>query len=105
MASLNAMSACLADQEKSRKPALTLADTIKHLCFLNGARTDFIIESIRDKKTEEIKNSSDIENAKKDFYFVIDAMSHDKLFQENQIKEEELNFCSRFYKADQEPTY
>lgn len=80
MASLNAMSACLAVSEQKRKPALTLADTINHLCFLNGERTDLIIESIKDKTIEEIKNSSDIETAKKNFFFIIDAKAHDKLF-------------------------
>ena len=105
MASLNAMSACIAEQEKSRKPKLTRAETIKQLCKMSEFRTELFIDAIRTKKTDDIKNSQDMETAKKYFYYIMESQAADRLSKENQIDNEELEFCQRYFKADQEPEY
>ena len=79
MASLSVMTDSLADPEKTRKPTMTKVETIAHLCFLEDERTRLLIEAIETKSTDEVKNSTDKETAKANFYFLLNAKIYDKL--------------------------
>ena len=103
MASLSAMTDCLADQEKTRKPKLNQSDTINYLCYLEEERTRQMLEAMETGATDDIKNSTDKETAKQNFYFMINAKIYDKLRELHGVSESELSFCARYYKTDQEP--
>ena len=53
--------------------------------------------------TDGIKNSTDKETAKQNFYFMVNAKIYDKLREVHGVSESEVSFCERKYKTDLEP--
>ena len=102
LATMSALTDHISDQEKNKKPKLTQTETINYLCFCWEERTRIQCEDMQSGKASEIGKSED-PMARQKHKFLIERKVSDSLYQKYQVREEDIAFASRFYKADQVP--
>ena len=103
MASLSALTNFLNDNEKQKKPKLTKIETIQQLCFMSDERTRLTLEAIKTGSAKSIK-ATDVAGKQK-FYHIMEAKVIDALYDKEGTLQDDIDFATRFYKADQEPIY
>ena len=102
MATMSALNDHISDPEKNKKPKFTQTETVNYLCYCWEERTRIQCEDMKSGKAAEIGRSGD-PLARQRHRFLVERKVSDSLYAKYQVREEDIAFASKFYKADQIP--